>query len=1248
VKRTHGATIILLTSACIALAACPTHAREWTPIVDTAASETGPAARVLRSDAGGTTVEISVPGFALEPGTLGGEAVELPGAGRIDRAGMPDLPALSYLLAIPATGTPRLEAVELEETVLEVYDIAPAGRFRTDGEAVVEVQPGEVYGRDAFWPSAVAALDEPMVFRDLRLVRLEVRPVRANPVTGELRVATRVTVRVVMEGGPSVNEKRAVRSWRSSTFEPLYEDLVLNYDALPRAETRRGSYLVIANDSFAAAAEPLVEWKNRRGVETVLVTLSDIDPTPSAAEIHDYIETAYLTWDTPPDYVLLVGDAASGGYGSFPTWYHDGNPTDHPYSELEGSDYLPEVIVGRMPTDSPTETAVAVMKVLEYERDCGAADQGWYERALCVAGNYGATPPPVTPRLTKLRVREMMLDHGYTQVDTVFYPPVTSPTPISAVMNAGVGFVNYRGWGGATGWYYPSFTVADINALSNGTMLSVMTSCVCGTGNFDGYTDPAFGEAWIRAGSPGNLKGGPAFYGPSEFWTHTKWNNTIDGGLYDAILVDEVDAFGQAVLAAEMCLIDNFPQYVPPESEDEDKQNVDFYFNVYNILGDPELQLRTRTPGTLVVSHDASVPLGQNSLDVDVTDSSGAPVVGADVVVWKDGELHEVRTLDGATTVRMPLTGAAAGDIDVTVWARGFKPYTGTVAVAQDDIFVGWYSHAVDDDASGASDGNGDGVVNPGETLELDVTLKNYGTSTASGVECFLVQPVAGPTDKESCGDLAGGATASAGFVVEVPGALQEGDEYALHVVVNGGGARWTSELRLVIGAPVLSLYSVTVGGDGVLDPGETATVTVALSNAGALDATGVTGTLSGPTSGLTVVDGAGTWGTVPAGSQASNGGDTFTVTAAAGMAVGHDVTLALDLAGDPSVGQFVMVPLTVGVPTTTAPLGPDTYGYYAYDDTDAGYAETPVYSWIEIDPSYGGSGTDLGLGNDESTVVALPFTFTYYGQDYTTLAVCSNGWVALGGAESWEYAFWNWTIPYPLGPDAMVAPFWDDIDPVQHGGKVLTRNMGDGRFVVEWSRAGVDYDTIDQTFEVVLFDPAVYVTATGDGEMLFQYYEIHNTHAEKNYSTVGIENPGQTDGLLYSFCNIYPDESAPLAAGRAVLFTTDPPDAYPSTDVPEGGTPCSVELRGAHPNPFNPTTTIAFALPEPSDVSLEVYDVSGRLVRTLVDGGRSEGVHRVVWDGTNDCGADVASGVYFCRLSALGETRRARMVLLK
>jgi hypothetical protein len=97
------------------------------------------------------------------------------------------------------------------------------------------------------------------------------------------------------------------------------------------------------------------------------------------------------------------------------------------------------------------------------------------------------------------------------------------------------------------------------------------------------------------------------------------------------------------------------------------------------------------------------------------------------------------------------------------------------------------------------------------------------------------------------------------------------------------------------------------------------------------------------------------------------------------------------------------------------------------------------------------------------------------------------------------------------------------------------------------------------------------------------------------------------------------------------------------------------VDRRPAHsldqnvPNPFNPVTTIGYSIPEEGRVALRVYDVTGRLVRTLVDGHQCAGVSQAIWRGNDNNGAPVASGVYFYRLSTEGEAAQTRkMVLLR
>ena len=89
------------------------------------------------------------------------------------------------------------------------------------------------------------------------------------------------------------------------------------------------------------------------------------------------------------------------------------------------------------------------------------------------------------------------------------------------------------------------------------------------------------------------------------------------------------------------------------------------------------------------------------------------------------------------------------------------------------------------------------------------------------------------------------------------------------------------------------------------------------------------------------------------------------------------------------------------------------------------------------------------------------------------------------------------------------------------------------------------------------------------------------------------------------------------------------------------------------YPNPFNPTTTITYHVPKSevssaTAVSLKIYDVSGKLIRTLVDDLRVPGNHSVVWDGVDAYGEPAGSGVYYYILSAAGNSVTKRMVLLK
>lgn len=165
----------------------------------------------------------------------------------------------------------------------------------------------------------------------------------------------------------------------------------------------------------------------------------------------------------------------------------------------------------------------------------------------------------------------------------------------------------------------------------------------------------------------------------------------------------------------------------------------------------------------------------------------------------------------------------------------------------------------------------------------------------------------------------------------------------------------------------------------------------------------------------------------------------------------------------------------------------------------------------------------------------------------------------------------------------------------------------------------------------------------------------------EKGWKDTAIMYPGERtrviahfdrEGLYVWHCHILSHEDHEMmrpfyvgempGGGHGGMHATGPqtPAGATSTD--------GVELAPNAPNPFNPMTQINFRLPKADHVSLRVYDVRGRLIRTLADGAFDAGRHSVTWDGRDEGGTPAASGVYFYELRAGDQVARNRMTLTK
>jgi hypothetical protein len=175
-------------------------------------------------------------------------------------------------------------------------------------------------------------------------------------------------------------------------------------------------------------------------------------------------------------------------------------------------------------------------------------------------------------------------------------------------------------------------------------------------------------------------------------------------------------------------------------------------------------------------------------------------------------------------------------------------------------------------------------------------------------------------------------------------------------------------------------------------------------------------------------------------------------------------------------------------------------------------------------------------------------------------------------------------------------------------------------------------------------------MAVTGEPEnYLFFDWPLYPNLAYTNeaYLTAGL------GGYPLGDLNWFPEQKESWEAQKEALYAELQlalDEGRPTSSVREiGGTiPSSIHLAQNYPNPFNPTTEIQFSLPNQANVSLEIYDLTGRLITTLIDGNMSSGNYTVTWDATNQFGQTVSSGVYLYRLQAGDIVETKRMTFIK
>jgi hypothetical protein len=1106
-------------------------------------------------------IALDIPAVAVNSVIMNGveyKKVSLPTANFLTAAeisdeGKPDIPVLTTLLAIPDQAGIRITVTHSGYDVLTDFDLAPVPLAQPESDPTPRpfYIDEAAYATDAFYPGELAEASEPAIMRDVRFVQVALYPVQYNPARRELRIYRDLSVSVSYDG-EVINPKTVSHRYLSDGFYPIYKGLIANFDQMfGTADVKRGGFLFICKPTLVDSLRAVATWKHQKGYVVRIVPTTEINSngSPTYLEIRDYLVDAYNTWETPPEYVMIVGDE-SGTFAVNDYMYEDIEPyaSDHDYACLEGDDFLPEIFVGRMSISSISDFRKAMSKILKYERNPQMFDPQHWIRGLSV-GDTGYE----TARLTTLWARQLQLQHGFARVDTLY--GWSHDPDIITFLNEGRAMTQYRGYGDASGWTGPSFNISNLSSLQNSQKLGVMAVLTCGTGKFETY---CLAEAWLRAGlNPDSLKGGPAYYGVSDWNTHTKWNNPIMVGYFWGIFGENAYHFAAAAIRGKM------QQYMTFPRNRQAGGWVELYFHTYNMLGDPELELRTAIPKYIVVSHEDSIAFGLNHCQVSVTDSAGSPIVGAFVTLIKTAdsleEIFSVEKTDENGNAVLLFDAATTGSMALTVSGQNLIPYLTNVQIVASDVAVGWDSTAVDDDAIGFSRGNSDGLASPYEILEITLALKNFGTNlTATNVVATLEATddlVSVYDGIRSYGDIAPGESrvGQSPFIIHINSNARDGDVCRLKLnVVDQNNGSWYSLVEIPIVSSKLVISNLAVIDDNnQLDQGDTVQVVITLTNRGMTGADDVSGFVTSGDDYAMILSPYTFFDDIAVDSSVSNDGTPIIVAAPLEIFDGHAVNLLLNLETASGAKSVVPFAVPVGSASTSDPTGPDAYGYYIYGMNDTTYSPHPTYNWINAAPRQGGQGTRLNFGSnsdDKSILVTPPFGIRYYGHIYEQMIVSINGFVAFDtakmdmGGNYWAN-FFNWPIPDPGNAAAQISPFWDDLRLGTGNSKgVFTwHDTTNHLFVIEYDSLTNVNGSATEWFEVIFTDPVYHPTLTGDSEILFQYRVVNNRQdSEENYSSVGIEDPTETIGIQYSYDRSYPPTADTLRTTMALKITTN------------------------------------------------------------------------------------------------------------
>ncbi|MCK4304016.1 MAG: hypothetical protein KAY24_07240 [Candidatus Eisenbacteria sp.] len=1126
---------------------------------------------------------------------LGFEGCELSG-----RVGAPALPFRSEQIVLPEGMEARgVEVVSISSIRIPCGEIAPAQPPAILGPVGISLPEPEqvpadpaIYEGTDLFPLELARFRGTGHFGDLNIAACEIHPVQYDPASKEIILHTHITLTLEMETDPDWQSAEERPREMARITRQMARAHMHGAEGLPDAwgeghatplDPDQYQYVIVTVEEQLAPYETYAAWKRAKGVPATVVTTDWIDGAYAgrdlAEKVRNFIIAATEEWGT--SYVLIGGDQhivpcrVAWAFDCEAGFYPDENDlyTDLYYSDLDGSwdengndifgevddnvDLYPDILVGRAPSDDLADANAMINKFLTYER---TPPSGHMMDAFFFAEILWSNPY-TDSGIGKDMIADRHFSPAYEPIERQYQSLGNeSPASVISYLNTGPHLANHGGhasyslMGCGTGY----IDRGDVDGLINGPNYFVLFSIGCWAGAVD-YG--CIGEHFLENANGGAI----AFVGNSRYGWGSPGNpgwgysETFDSDFYGAILTEGLTQYGAAVAWPKVLRV--------PYAQDGNVYRWHEY--QVNLFGDPEMVCHTADISTMTLDGPTSIPIGSTCFTATVSDPSG-PVSGARLCL-AGGDVYQVGFSDQTGQVIFEMDLADPQALTLTTTAAN-HPYAELAIMATGhDPFLTVTSWAIDDDATPPSAGNGDGEIGAGETIELFVTVHNYGGEACSGVTATLSASnphVSLISDMASYGTVPSGgeATNATPFVFQVQPSCPD-DETILFTVLftdNGSGS-WPSTLPLTVVAPGPRVHHYTAvevigNGNGIIEPGETVALTVYVRNEGSGNVSPMSASLTTNDANLTVTQGsASTNSSLASGAMAALG-PPFEVRVESWCPA--TTYGALDIAFTHDEGNDVDAFLiAIGEPGFEDDMESGAGGWTHFGTNDQWHLSdyrqhSGTYSW------YCGSPSHQYANNTDATLMS----------------------------------------PELVAPEAAELSFWCYYDVTIYG--------VDGLFV-DILQDG-DWETIDYLGSGGALDSTLFVCDWAE-----HVYELQDL------------TPGSTTQVRFRFVT----DGSDTAEGFYIddLAIRSPA----TSQIGDPRTHVEFALSPAAPNPVVGAARWHLSLPKARCVTARIYDPAGRLVSTLVNSFLEAGSHEFSWDGKAANGRATPGGIYFLHLRA-------------